>query len=546
MGNGTFIIVTAAIIGGFIVLFNGQKQSYEMDREISQEHESQILARELALSGMNMATGEAHRNWDAAVQSINSSLSEVEQRGGRFEAKATELSSTAMDITVSGHFGTKMHEVRHSIALASPLDAPFIVDAPLVDPTFSDTFLIEGVDRRPPSTGGSLPPTAMDKPGLTTNLTVVRNHFGKSLAGNMKRVRGVVDDKGTIGSGSLHLTKDWEVDLEALYDEAVNHPDRITLPGSIDGGLSGKTLGSSDAPIIAHIPTNAIITGQVTGYGMLVIDGDVTISDNFVWEGIVLVRDETNDLVANYGGEATIYGSLIVMQGGDKDWAFTMPTTGRLKVTYKYSSAGFGSEVWVAPWGMSKDLIFERGSNRSGDQMDVYDVVFEAGQRMNFFINVEGCTTGTTKCNPKTYWDHYAAGHESPSGKPYGEVEQLDEYKWEIRFEDLPQGHTWEDWDYNDQSIIVEILPSSDVDDPWWTYDEKSEAEAEENPDSNSDGGTTEEEPSMGNVLRYNQAGYSKLLYSAEAIARLGTELKVIRNATRLVVVDQWAVSKSN
>jgi hypothetical protein len=532
-----------------------------MDTELSQGHESHVLARELARSGMNVASGQAHRDWDNAVSFINNDLASVEQEGGDFQAAATQLSPTSIELDVTGTYGPQAHHLKRTLVLAGPLDGAYVVDVPQVSPTFVESlFLIDGEDRRPFSVGGSLPSTALHKPGLKTNSILVRNAFGTALAGRTSRVHGAINDEGDLGSGSLKADVNWEVDLEALYEEAVNHPDKQTFGVTIDGSPLGLTIGSPTNPVIAHVPSSTLISGEVTGYGILVVEGNLMVMDEFIWEGIVLVRQDAGDLSVNYGGNAVIYGSLIVVQRTEEDWAFTMPTDGRLQVTYKYSSAGYGSEVWIDPWGMSEDLLFERGSNRTGDQMDVYDVLFRRGQRMNFFINVEGCETGTTECDPKSYWDHYAAGHVSPGETAYAEIEQLGDYQWEIRFEDLPEGHAWEDWDYNDQVIEVEIIAEEEGlfdDDPWWTEDGQvtichlsggdPDVTLQVSPRAlrahlahgDSEGPCPEEE-TMGDMYYSTFSGTAQVLYSAEAIARLGEQLSVIRDATRVVVVDRW------
>jgi len=516
------------------MMFSTQQVSREMDAELSEGYESSVIAREMARSALNVAAGKAHRDWEEAVSYINGNLAEVAQEGGTSQTIAAGLSATSMEIAATGVYGAQSYQIKKTFVLAGPLDGAFIVDAPFAAPVFGGpTFLIDGVDRRPLSVGSSLPTTAMNKPGLKTNSILVRNQFGAALSGLLGRVRGVVNEDGDVGGGSLKADSHWEVDLDALYEEAVDHPDKQILLGLIVGTLFDVTLGSVGSPVVAHVPTSALITGTVNGYGILVVDGDLTVLGDFTWEGIVLVREDSGDLNLNYGGNARIYGSLIAMQRGDDNWAFTMPTDGRLRVTYKYSSAGFGSEVWISPWGMSNDLLFERGSNRTGDQMNAYDQVFHQGQRMNFFINVLGSLTGTSTPHLE-YWNHYAAGHLASSGTPYAEVEQLGEYKWEIRFEDLPEGHPSQDWDYNDQVIEVEIIPDDGgvlEDDPWWTEGEEGEEEETEEDD---------DAPSMGDTFIANISGNAQVLYSAEAIARLGSKLTVIRDATRIVVVDQW------
>lgn len=169
----------------------------------------------------------------------------------------------------------------------------------------------------------------------------------------------------------------------------------------------------------------------------------------------------------DYGGTATIYGSLVLLQGSS---AFTMPATGKVRVTYKYSDAGYQSAVYIHPYGDAPEQLFAKGSNRNGDQMAVQERIYPKGKQMNFFIR-----TWASSGNPNVY-DHYARGQNAPNGTPYARVSVVGKNKWLVEFEDLnvQSGHT-PDWDYNDQVIEVEVIPTEEdeqVDEPfdvWWT-----------------------------------------------------------------------------
>jgi hypothetical protein len=358
MGKGILLIVAAATIGGTAMIVNTKQLSRDMDASVSSVLEERVLAREIARSGMNMAIGLATRNWETIAEEVGES-SAVGQEGGTYSTTASQLSPTELKLTVDGDFGGQTYEIQKTLVLAGPLDAAFVVDAVNAEPSFVDSdFFISGIDRSPPSSGTLT--TALNKPGFKTNSTAVLNQFGYALGSRVANILGV-NESGSVGSSSLKAESDWEVDLQALYDEAVNYTNKTVLPLVIEGG----NYGTASSPVIAYIPGNATITGEVNGYGMLVIDGSLTVMDEFTWEGIVMLRDES-DLNITYSGGATIYGSLIALQVEDDDWAFTMPTEGRLQVTYKYSSAGFESEVWIDPWGLEAEKVFNRGSNRTG------------------------------------------------------------------------------------------------------------------------------------------------------------------------------------
>ena len=208
------------------------------------------------------------------------------------------------------------------------------------------------------------------------------------------------------------------------------------------------------------------------GEPLFVVDGDLTVTGSFEWEGIVMVKKESS-MAVDYGGNARIHGSLVVLNGSS---VFTMPLDGTLKMTYKYSSAGYQSAVYLhalgADGGNEVVEIFAKGSNRNGDQFGgCCQRAFPQGAQMNFFIRTYA-SSGT----PNVY-DHYARGHNAPDGTPYARVtrDAAAKYKWTIEFEDLnvESGHR-PDWDYNDQVIEVEVEPApgaveeSHPFEPWW------------------------------------------------------------------------------
>ena len=135
MGKGILIVVAAAIIGGAMMMYNSQQMTQEMDATLSTGHESQVLARELARSGMNVAVGKAHREWDTAVNTIESHLASIEQEGGSYATSAMQQSPTAIDLEVTSTFGDKNYRIKKSLVLAGPLDAAFVVDGANAVPT---------------------------------------------------------------------------------------------------------------------------------------------------------------------------------------------------------------------------------------------------------------------------------------------------------------------------------------------------------------------------------------------------------------------------
>lgn len=452
MGKAILIILAAAALGGAILMNSAQLAAFESDKQNS-AYESGVVAREIARSAFNMGVARAKREFESIT---TTSYNDQAYQDGTFDLAYRRISQGTLEMDVTGRYQDAEHHISTTLMMASPLDAAIVVEAPAAEATFGgQQFQVVGLNSRPPSSAVNPSGTHQDKHGVKANLSGVRDAFRTALGGErVGRVRGVEGD-GDIVSGAF------DASMQDLYQEAKARRDQTIDDGSITGNT---TFGSPESPQIVVIEGDAGIQGNVSGYGMLVVDGNLSISGSFSWEGIVMAKKEQS-LAVNLGGSATIYGSLVLLQGSA---AFNMPVTGQLQVKYLYSDAGYQSAVYVHPYGDEEDEMFPAGSNRNGDQMDVYERVFPAGTQMNFFIR-----TYAASGNPREY-NHYARGQEAPDGTPYAIVTQLDQYKWKIEFEDLniESGHR-PDWDYNDQVIEVTVIPTEEMDaeeafEPWW------------------------------------------------------------------------------
>ncbi len=302
------------------------------------------------------------------------------------------------------------------------------------------------------------------------------------------------------------------------------------------------------------------------GYGILVVTGDLTFNGNARWEGIILAKQETDDLIVTLDGTAKIYGSLVVLQGSS---SFTMPVDGRIKVRYVSSNAGLRSSVWVHPHGTTPTQYYAPGANGCGaSPYTDFNQDFSAGQQMNFFIGVHRVTNtrGTSSCADDVlsseYYRHYARGHFAPtSGKPYGYVSQLDQFLYRIAFEDIDEtidsGYGKNpDWDYNvagqeDQLIEVEIQ-CKDRNSNGTVISGQWHKCTPEDPEANaadqawtafgSTGGSVSSSVT-GSTLYLTVKGSATVLYSAEAITRLAPIMDTIRQMSQVVTVEQrvWA-----
>lgn len=81
-------------------------------------------------------------------------------------------------------------------------------------------------------------------------------------------------------------------------------------------GASGLQIGSPATPEVVVANGALELSGNVTGYGILVVTGDFVVKGNFTWQGIVLVMG-TGTMTVGGGGGGTIDGALLLARTVD-------------------------------------------------------------------------------------------------------------------------------------------------------------------------------------------------------------------------------------
>jgi len=123
-----------------------------------------------------------------------------------------------------------------------------------------------------------------------------------------------------------------------FISEYMDAADSIYTTSSIAGN---RTFGGPNNPMIivcdSPADTNYKVkfTGNVTGYGILAIRGNLEIGGTFNWYGLVIVFGESNTVTFGGSGTPGIVGGLIIAQPGDGAASLTLKGTGNQgKVLY--------------------------------------------------------------------------------------------------------------------------------------------------------------------------------------------------------------------
>jgi Tfp pilus assembly protein PilX len=77
-------------------------------------------------------------------------------------------------------------------------------------------------------------------------------------------------------------------------------------------------LGSSSSPQISYVDGDLSLSGNTTGYGVLVVTGSLHMGGNFSWNGVILVVGD-GILDANGGGNGQILGTVLVAKIWDNN-----------------------------------------------------------------------------------------------------------------------------------------------------------------------------------------------------------------------------------
>lgn len=121
MGKATIFVVLAIMLGSNAVLFETKRTSIETDEE-QHTRQAQLLAREIARSGHNMALSKARQ---LQIEYPNTPLEDIvelvngdqgfisgDYQGGAYEASVYLTSSSSFAVKSVGIFTTNEHEVR--------------------------------------------------------------------------------------------------------------------------------------------------------------------------------------------------------------------------------------------------------------------------------------------------------------------------------------------------------------------------------------------------------------------------------------------------
>ena len=299
MGKMAIILTMGlAVIIGFFVLRLNTNAREGLDTTLNMYENTQ--ARLIANSGVEIFLEKMRR--DKTINSgtyLNNDLAD-----GTYDIYITGP-DTNLTIRSVAHFMNVAHETivkarRDPIKFPVPPGALYVSASAVSNVMMSGNFTVSGFNHD--KLGNLVSTTTSTVPGLVVDnladsvamVDVLKKHTTSNITGK--------------GGGTPNIAvKPQGVDWPGISNELAFSADATVGGGKYTGG----TFGTYAKPEITLINGDAEFTGNITGAGILVVNGNLKINGTFSYKGIVLAYKESA-ITTKLNGTGDVIGSLIV------------------------------------------------------------------------------------------------------------------------------------------------------------------------------------------------------------------------------------------
>ncbi|MBI4242432.1 MAG: hypothetical protein HY613_12020 [Candidatus Rokubacteria bacterium] len=244
----------------------------------------------------------------------------------------------------AGHGSRTLEAVLRRIELP-PVAAALAFPGRRAAVNVSGSFEIDGNDSSPDGTPGSCAPvfgisvsSGLPASAPGSNEAIIESALASSPPASVKGKR---QDPGGPDSGANTIAADGALTPSRVqaFVGAARKAD-VVFESSEPAGLffgdigagcasswsSSACWGTRERPKVIYVkgnpdPTSAVLrvqlSGNTEGYGILIVeDGELTISGNFLWRGLIVVTGSRAALGFLGGGSQSVYGSVVVNDAG--------------------------------------------------------------------------------------------------------------------------------------------------------------------------------------------------------------------------------------
>lgn len=209
-------------------------------------------------------------------------------------------------------------------------------------------FRISGYDTAPGGLPGSGPARPIPAISTTDPLTTAEISAPLLSSTQYTQLTGIGGSPSVLTSSASA-----RIDVAQLADNLISVGvegfDKQTKSG---GSYSGENVwGSSLLPKITHITGDAQLSGNLTGWGVLIVDGNLNTRGNFTFSGLIIVRGDASIHGAGNSDElATVYGALLSKGSVTSDSGIEFEIGGRGKIYFSSQAIAKVTSAWSLPF----------------------------------------------------------------------------------------------------------------------------------------------------------------------------------------------------
>jgi len=296
MGRGIIITVLGvSVITAFLVLKLNANSKEGLQTTVDYYELTQ--ARLIASSGVEVYLEKLRRN-----KTLKGSFTDIDLMDGKYDISITGPDSL-MTIDATSHFGNTNHQVivtaKREPAVLPSVHGALYISTDTLDVKLQGDLEIDGNDRNIDDSPGpepSLPGIAVDDPADSSYvINELKPKISKSIEGlgGDPSVNTVVDNTN------------WdEVTQNLIFSQDT------TIGAGTYG--AGTVFGTFVNPIITYVEGDVHFSSTATGSGIMIINGNVTMSGQFTYYGMLIVYGKSS-IETTFVGNGGIYGSTVIV-----------------------------------------------------------------------------------------------------------------------------------------------------------------------------------------------------------------------------------------
>jgi len=218
---------------------------------------------------------------------------------------------------------------------------------------YSGEDLASGSSDIIPPVGTTHPPDCASNPCEDSNLDTVIDGFGNKIdntvVGTPANVSGEVPP-WLANPAALDQT------IQTLYETARNSYDPTNTTGRVFTNTNPTTWGDPATGTGITFCDGDCELGPISGGGILVVTGQLTLRGNFAWYGLIIVTGQ-NGVLRSGGGHGLLQGNIVVAP-----YANSTVSGG----TNPAAGAGFLAPKWDTNGGGTSDIVYNSDNQNSG------------------------------------------------------------------------------------------------------------------------------------------------------------------------------------